>query len=426
MFGKGYQSLTPILGHTRAEYEKMLGSVEKGQVITEAEAKKAEKFRLAEDQLGDALKDVTIAVGEQVAGLAPLLVGLAKLVGLLSGGAGDFLTFGSSADGAYETLYQLHGEIEAGGGKLEHWQGLVREGKISLDEAVKSIHEAAAAHRDVKDALDGGEKSWEQAVASSDDLTGSFEHLGVASQDAKGDVQAYTDQVDKTSREVQSDIDAMQHAWDTLFDNLNAEQSMIRLKQQAEDVKKANEDAGKAIKEHGPGSPEAIAAVTEARDKQIELEKATALYAKDIAGLPPEVVTRIAAEIGAGDIDKAIAEVDSAFFNHAFRINAHVDNIIIDGETHAAGSGGPVHLVTPAGNQGAKGGALPQFASGGTVPGPTGAPTLAVVHGGETVIPNGGSTNGAGGMTNNFYGITDPTDIARKIAREVGWALRAS
>lgn len=342
LFGKGYQSITPILGHTRAEYEKMLGTVEKGQVITEAEAKKAEKFRLAEDQLGDALRDVTIQIGEQVAGMAPLLVAMAKLVAMLSGGVGDFLDFNTGAGDVINTLYELRGEADRGGKSWESWRKDVLEGKVSLEEAVKQIHEAAAAHKEINDTLDGGEKSWEQATALSDDLTDSFEHMGIVGQDSASALvkatQRYADQVDKTSREVQSDIDAMQHKWDTLFNNLDAEQSLIHLKQQAEDVKKANEDAGKAIKEHGPGSPEAIAAIADARDKQIELEKATALYAKDIAGLPPEVATRIAAEIGAGDIDKAIAEVEQGFQNHAFRINAHLDTIVIDGETHAAGS----------------------------------------------------------------------------------------
>ncbi len=43
-------------------------------------------------------------------------------------------------------------------------------------------------------------------------------------------------------------------------------------------------------------------------------------------------------------------------------------------------------------------GGIPGFADGGTVPGPTGAPTLAVVHGGEQVIPVGGG--GGGGSVN--------------------------
>jgi len=73
LLGKGYKSLAPLLGKTRAEYEQMLSSVEDGQVITASEAKKAERMRLAQDALADALKDVTLAVGEQVAEYAPLI-----------------------------------------------------------------------------------------------------------------------------------------------------------------------------------------------------------------------------------------------------------------------------------------------------------------------------------------------------------------
>ena len=82
LLGKGWKSVAPLLGHTRAEYEKMLGSVEDGQVITASEAKKAERMRLAEDALADALKDVTLAVGEQVAELAPLIDRMSDFVSL--------------------------------------------------------------------------------------------------------------------------------------------------------------------------------------------------------------------------------------------------------------------------------------------------------------------------------------------------------
>ena len=63
LFGKGYAKLAPLIGHTKDEYEKMLGSVEKGQVITESEAKSAEQMRLAQDKLKDALGEVALAVG---------------------------------------------------------------------------------------------------------------------------------------------------------------------------------------------------------------------------------------------------------------------------------------------------------------------------------------------------------------------------
>lgn len=80
LFGKSYKDLSPLIGHTRAEYEKMLGSVEKGQVITDAESAKAERMRLAQDAFADALNEVTLAVGQQVAKLVPYLELITKIV----------------------------------------------------------------------------------------------------------------------------------------------------------------------------------------------------------------------------------------------------------------------------------------------------------------------------------------------------------
>jgi hypothetical protein len=82
LLGKGYKSLAPLLGKTRAEYEKMLASVEDGQVITASEAKKAERMRLAEDALADAVQEVTLAIGEQVAELGPLIEHMSDFVSL--------------------------------------------------------------------------------------------------------------------------------------------------------------------------------------------------------------------------------------------------------------------------------------------------------------------------------------------------------
>lgn len=81
LFGKGYTQIAPLVGKTRAEYEKWLGAVEDGQVVTKEEAAKAERFRLAMDNLQDALGEVTLAFGEAVAGLAPLLDLVAKGLG---------------------------------------------------------------------------------------------------------------------------------------------------------------------------------------------------------------------------------------------------------------------------------------------------------------------------------------------------------
>lgn len=79
LLGKGWQGIAPLLGKTREEYEKMLGSVESGQVITAKEAAKAEKMRLAQDALADALDEVTLAFGALVAEAAPTIEMMADL-----------------------------------------------------------------------------------------------------------------------------------------------------------------------------------------------------------------------------------------------------------------------------------------------------------------------------------------------------------
>ena len=97
LFGKGYQNLTPMIGHTRTEYEKMLGAVEAGQVITKSEAANAERMRLAQDKLSDALKEVTLQAGAAAVKLAPIVTAIADIISSTSlwGDSGQSL-------GAYE------------------------------------------------------------------------------------------------------------------------------------------------------------------------------------------------------------------------------------------------------------------------------------------------------------------------------------
>jgi hypothetical protein len=68
---------------------------------------------------------------------------------------------------------------------------------------------------------------------------------------------------------------------------------------------------------------------------------------------------------------------------------------------------------------------LPKFDSGGLVPGPPGSPMLAVVHGGETVIPANTSVNGGGGTANITINVNggDPQAVVnalRQYVRTVG------
>lgn len=86
LFGKGWANIAPMVGHTREEYEKMLATVSDGQVITDTEAAKAEKLRLAQDRLADATRDFSMALGEMAAAGTPALNVLSKVVELSTKG----------------------------------------------------------------------------------------------------------------------------------------------------------------------------------------------------------------------------------------------------------------------------------------------------------------------------------------------------
>jgi hypothetical protein len=102
----------------------------------------------------------------------------------------------------------------------------------------------------------------------------------------------------------------------------------------------------------------------------------------------------------------------------------------------ATGPGGrPVFNVPPIPKEQAEAiiaaaGSLPpglraaEFAHGGTVPGPVGQPRLAVVYGGETVLPTRGGPVGVN-LTLNVYGdvvgVDDLDEHIRRTVREAWW-----
>lgn len=104
LFGKGFASISPLIGHTRDEYEKMLGSVEKGQIITEGELKKAEKAEQAQKQLGQAFKESGLAVGQFLSQFIPLLTVLTKGVTFVSNLVSSFIDLAGGVDLSTESF----------------------------------------------------------------------------------------------------------------------------------------------------------------------------------------------------------------------------------------------------------------------------------------------------------------------------------
>lgn len=132
-----------------------------------------------------------------------------------------------------------------------------------------------------------------------------------------------------------------------------------------------------------------------------------------------DIVNEVALAIGrvlVGSVKLVIAAVEKliALLEKAIDLGKKLPN-----PGKAVGSipgkvGGAVDRVLPGH------GLIPHFASGGIVPGPIGRAQLAIVHGGETVVP---THRGASGMTNhwtiNHYG-PDNGEIARSVLWNLG------
>jgi phage-related protein len=73
----------------------------------------------------------------------------------------------------------------------------------------------------------------------------------------------------------------------------------------------------------------------------------------------------------------------------------------------------PSHIKLPSMPGGGLLGKLPGFETGGVVPGPRGAPMLAVVHGGETILPASGGGAGAPVHVRVFIGDTELKGLVR-------------
>jgi hypothetical protein len=398
LFGKGYAKLAPLIGHTKDEYNKMLGAVEKGQVVTEEEAKKAEKMRLAEDQLGDAVHEFTLAVGGMVAQAAPAVTALAQMVTKtleLKDALDSVNIGGNSLLGDTSDSLGVFGKIAAAAGDLKDRFGeMIKYGPFSTTEQQKQ--------------QDWADHIKNLVVPSIDDLDRAHKNLAkggmsdVEWQEKQNAIAAdkYAQQVDKTSRSVQSDIDAMQHKWDELTGNLDREKSWLNIQQQVNDLRDAIAEAGTVAKEKGPGSPEAQKATSDAHLKMIDLQQSVIDYAKNVEDLPPEKVTELLAQIDHGQFDATLQEMDRLFLNHTFRINAHLDEIKIDGETHAAGA----TTISVNGHSG-----VIRSAEGGVFPARPGGYLANIAEGGrdEAVVPlnSDGSIPGTGGG-GNTYNVT--------------------
>ena len=283
LFGKGYEALAPIVGKTRAEYEKMLGTVSDGQVITKDEIAQAETMRLAKDQLNDALKDISLNAGKALVQLAPLVVKAAEFVEIVAE-LGDQIG-GVKLGGVTEDFYAMRAGVDAAGLSWADWFE-----KLTTGQATMADLEAAIAATSYSTEHMGIEAA--DAAVQADKLTQAAADLAGAS--AK--VPPHLEDMAREGNAAKSAVAALDSKTKALLGTLNADVALINFKE------RVGELATEAF---------TAAAGSDEQRKALDLLKIEMIeYVSSLEGVPTSKKTDIIAQIEADKLQEAQAEID--------------------------------------------------------------------------------------------------------------------
>jgi len=377
LFGRGYKNLAPLVGKTRDEYEGMLAAVEDGQVITGAEAKKAERMRLAQDALADALGDVTLAVGALVAEFAPAIEVIAKGVTIISEAAGQ----SAATSDEVERMVREFGNLPAPVDKVvAALQGLADEYGLA-DSALLTYAESAGLSTEVqtalKAAIEAAAAAAEVEAKAAAEASGELDHLGRTTEEA---TQAFESN-ERAAKDVQKAIEDYRDEIEELYD---VQRSLIDAGYDYEESLRDVWDALVAVgeeptDEHLRDTRDAIIGASEAF---VGMEGAS-LNSKEGTKLQIQELERLSKDLEPGSplrtmIDEYIAALKRIPSSIVTKIEAQGRNSRVG--------------VTSTN--------IPQFDTGGVVPGPRGAAQLVVAHGGETILPTHKTGAAGGGVVN--------------------------
>jgi hypothetical protein len=447
LLGRGWSGMSELIGKGADELKRSLDAVSDAKVTTPEELARAKELRETIDKLVDRVQDFALTVG---GALAPALSMIGDKIDDLSAGLGKI-------DGAVENVT---------GGGLAHWAGEAVDAMIPLDNIGKGL----------KRTFDEESGAGEKAYGVLQELTSVVPVLGEATErlgeaifptvEAVGDlniaaqvaanqqrtlreemartgdgsavarvkakqlaeatVEHYTEaykaeeaekaqaialaasqQAAQAARDTQRELaeahtrsaraaDDQREANEKLSGELSAEAAFLNLAQQLDDVTASAADVAAEIAAGTLSAEEGMRrqALAVNAAKQAVLE-----YGEKIGGLPVEKQVRFAALIDQGQYDQVLAQLAILERNRTMELSI------------VAKGGIGVSLPGSAG----------KFHDGGVVPGPIGQEQIAIVKGGETILPThkpGGG--GVGGLTVNIAGGF----VTEQAARELEKTLR--
>jgi len=322
LFGKSYAALAPLIGKSRSEMEKYLGAVEKGQVITAAEAKTGKDMRLAMDDLHDSLQEVTLAVGGMVAEAAPFVEAAAHMV--------------TATVGLSDTINEKFGTQKGSGAPFEGFFGSVisqlagaKGAWDNLVESVEKMTDPGKADRITKqgEAISETERETRKLATTTGDAAATDQALADSADAAKRASKMMTDSIE---RGLQRDKAAMEELKGSVDDH----QAWIALEQEFDSVKQSGVDAADAVAKHQDDAREKL--LTYASDVD-GLKLKVIDYASEVLKLPTDRVTKIVAEVN----PQSLAEVEALLAALTRNRDVNISIIAKGGAGYGTLTGGP-------------------------------------------------------------------------------------
>jgi len=358
VFGRSYGEVARLMEMSATDLKAALDGVGDAQVIDESELRKAREFEAAMDELQDAVGGVAMLVGEV---LTPALTEAAETLADVRDIASD------AADSGLGKLIDKGVEIPKFIFGLKPLRWTIGEVRDAFSEADEEAEELATSAADVGDAAD----------------------------DAAPKIRTFSDAANTAAMETR-DATKWTERLAKLLGELDDEAATLSLEQTFIDLRTAAEEAFVA----------AVKGTDDAAEKQrayqVELnaaKQAILEYATEVANLPAEQVTQIAARLDEGNI----AAVESALYwltrGRTVRINGQLVGADLRNAIEGRAMGGPVSAGQPylVGEQG---------------------PELVVPSGNGNVIPAGKTASMLGGNTTvNIYTNADPNSTKAALRR---------
>lgn len=337
LFGRGWQEMGELINRGSGQLRTDLAAVDESKVFDEDKVDDARKLRDAFDSIRDAGESLFLTIGENlapvVADLAPQLEKAVQQVKPLAEGFSDMASGALAAIGPIvELANKLTGPLTEGLGKVMSLVGDVAGGLGTMIDNV----------------VGGG-----KPVGDLTDLIG--DHV-IAQAEQRDAIRESNAEFDDGAAKVEYYASRVEAATDKTLAMVDAAREL----QGELDDTKSWIDAQKAVDDYAAKIAAGNLSLLDKQALLVEVKQKLLDYATSLEDVPPEKQTEIIALIDQGKIEEAEAALANLTRARIAPINPS--------------TGGQYTVV-------------PKFDGGGVMPGPRGQHSLALVAGGETILP---------------------------------------